>query len=1057
MSTTLSFDPGNVDVTGSDFSLWQQTFLSWSPGNIATTSFGLGLSFVDNTNGATDIKVSGGNIRFRRIRRFTLAAGTMDVIALGMRFTPRRRTTFTPLAEVLVSSPGFVMRPALVKLRFAPGEILVTGQEFSLVRLVPRLLPEIRPTGREFTPPSYAFTRGFTEARIEFKRLLASRRGSARLRLIWDNLDDSEVESFLQLWDDIRGGELPVRIPEVTLDSVGGPLRAYMESPEVENEWTITQPPTVAMKQTGVSDLKIELASRHNPRLGQLSPLALVSCVSDEDESGPVVCDVPPQLDCVVFVDPNSSGELLGSNGLQYPRIGVDSNNNTYVAVFWANSLLPAGFKTLLIKYAANGNFLWQKAFGIDGINVNPQNIAVLPNGDFYVAGNHNTMDNISSALLAKYSSNGDLIWQRRLAPSANCFSVTVGENQNVYCTGDNNVVGVGNRVLIFKYNSSGDFLWQRALGSTATSSVPRIEANGQGDIYLAIETSSFNPDGVVTGAGGSLFVAKLNTAGDVIWSNSLWGSIAIVGFIRAGKPLAIGPQGQVFILARHSDPDGRSQLSLTHYTVGGDVAWIKMLAGPPNDRTLTGGGVAVSADGFIYITGSLGNAQIGAQGAVIAKYSMSGTLLWQRMLSSEQSIFVDSIAVGPDNQPRIACSTNNSDVNGFFVQYSLFGVLTTRLPSDGSGLGTHGPFSYSNPALRDLDKEGFVFQPAFLNEFSLDTTLDSSATLSPISVNLPREGWSVPPSGWIRTLLRQITPPPPPPPPDPANVFVTIQASDADKSEGNTGTKGFLFTVSRNLTSSEPCSVSYAVTGSGANPASPSDFSGGVYPSGTATISGNFIATNISIPVEGDLTIEEDEQFTVTISNPVNCTIGSPSSAVGIIRNDDFTEAVLPEAIAGTYSQRSVDEYLQPATLLKMANGNVRETFHTATDYHGDTTEGAWLQVDFGAPTSFSSVVVGADSYFEMWGYYYTEDADIIGSNDGASWTVLANVGRPWNDLWNDPNVEYDSEGWPIGNGVREYATPGASYRYLRLRSTLDNTKWWFGYLVVTEFYAKL
>jgi hypothetical protein len=137
------------------------------------------------------------------------------------------------------------------------------------------------------------------------------------------------------------------------------------------------------------------------------------------------------------------------------------------------------------------------------------------------------------------------------------------------------------------------------------------------------------------------------------------------------------------------------------------------------------------------------------------------------------------------------------------------------------------------------------------------------------------------------------------------------------------------------------------------------------------------------------------------------------------------------PGPIPAAYSQRSVYVENDAATAEGMTNGITAETTQTGTNDHYDAA-GAWLEMDFGSQTSFSAVVVGCDFDGTLVGGYgktYTENCDIIGSNDATTWTTLGNTGT-------------------FTQALQEYATPAASYRYVRIRKAND-------YLAVTEFYA--
>ena len=121
----------------------------------------------------------------------------------------------------------------------------------------------------------------------------------------------------------------------------------------------------------------------------------------------------------------------------------------------------------------------------------------------------------------------------------------------------------------------------------------------------------------------------------------------------------------------------------------------------------------------------------------------------------------------------------------------------------------------------------------------------------------------------------------------DVASPTLAITALNADQTEGNSGSKAFTFTVSRTGDTAGVSSAAWTVTGSGANSANTVDFSGSVFPSGTVNFAVGEISQTITVNINGDTTIESDEGFTVTLSNPIGATIAT-STASGIIRNDD-------------------------------------------------------------------------------------------------------------------------------------------------------------------------
>jgi hypothetical protein len=114
---------------------------------------------------------------------------------------------------------------------------------------------------------------------------------------------------------------------------------------------------------------------------------------------------------------------------------------------------------------------------------------------------------------------------------------------------------------------------------------------------------------------------------------------------------------------------------------------------------------------------------------------------------------------------------------------------------------------------------------------------------------------------------------------------YLSITPANVNLSEGNSGTTAFTFTIVRSGDTSSGASVDYTVTGNGATA---SDFAGGVLPSGRVTFAAGETSKTITINAVGDLVIEGDESFTVTLSNASSGAEITTSSAQGTILNDD-------------------------------------------------------------------------------------------------------------------------------------------------------------------------
>src|SRR5262249_14672813 len=121
---------------------------------------------------------------------------------------------------------------------------------------------------------------------------------------------------------------------------------------------------------------------------------------------------------------------------------------------------------------------------------------------------------------------------------------------------------------------------------------------------------------------------------------------------------------------------------------------------------------------------------------------------------------------------------------------------------------------------------------------------------------------------------------------PSAAAQSFAIAATSAVKAEGNVGTTPFTFTVTRTNPSGD-ATVDWSVTDiGGANQANGVDFSGPT--SGTLTFTGTATTQTITVNVVGDLAVEPDETFSVTLSNASAGSGITTPSALATIQNDD-------------------------------------------------------------------------------------------------------------------------------------------------------------------------
>jgi hypothetical protein len=216
----------------------------------------------------------------------------------------------------------------------------------------------------------------------------------------------------------------------------------------------------------------------------------------------------------------------------------------------------------------------------------------------------------------------------------------------------------------------------------------------------------------------------------------------------------------------------------------------------------------------------------------------------------------------------------------------------------------------------------------------------------------------------------------------------LAIAVTNATQTEGNTGSKAFTFTVTRSGNTSGANTANWAVTGNGTNPANATDFANNTLPSGTVSFAAGETSKVITVNVQGDTTVEQNETFAVTLSNPTNGATLTTASATGSITNDDVALPAITLAVS-------------PASVLENGTANLVYTF-TRT---GSTT----------APLTVNYTIGGT-----------ADGNDYSGATPGTGKTITFTAGSPTVTLTIDPTADSTVE---ANETVALTLTSGSNY----------------------------
>lgn len=188
---------------------------------------------------------------------------------------------------------------------------------------------------------------------------------------------------------------------------------------------------------------------------------------------------------------------------------------------------------------------------------------------------------------------------------------------------------------------------------------------------------------------------------------------------------------------------------------------------------------------------------------------------------------------------------------------------------------------------------------------------------------------------------------------------------------EGNAGSTTFNFQVTRTGDLSEPATVNYSVAGSGTDSADGTDFVGGSFPNGTASFLPSEDTATISIEINGDLTVEPNETFTVTLSDPSEGYFLGIADAIGTIENDDSDDISIGENISLAEGNMGTTAFDFSATRTGDSSLSASATFTVTpsgadpantTDFVGNTFPTGTVNFIAGSDTATFTVNVNGD-----------------------------------------------------------------------------------------------
>jgi len=214
---------------------------------------------------------------------------------------------------------------------------------------------------------------------------------------------------------------------------------------------------------------------------------------------------------------------------------------------------------------------------------------------------------------------------------------------------------------LLVKFSPDGNLIWQETWGGTNTEFANGVAVASDGSIYLTGFTTSF-------GVGfDNAFLVKFAPDGSLIWQRT-WGGSSAGG--EFGNGLALGSDGSIYVAGEASSFGGNDAF-LLKFTPDGTLVWQRDWHGEGGTQNLSAGqGVAVGADGSVYLTGLTNVPGVG-QDIFLAKFTTDGNLVWNSTWGNHSDAAL-GVAVGPEGSIFVTGNTSFGSGGGdlFVVQF---------------------------------------------------------------------------------------------------------------------------------------------------------------------------------------------------------------------------------------------------------------------------------------------------------------------------------------------------------------------------------------------------
>lgn len=276
----------------------------------------------------------------------------------------------------------------------------------------------------------------------------------------------------------------------------------------------------------------------------------------------------------------------------------------------------------------------WIVASGLTTtVNEIPRTIAIDSLGNTYMGGSVSS----GKCYLVKFDFNGAFQWHRTLSGSSDIiFRIVIDNDNSVLVAGVIYNSTLRKKPFVARFSSTGTLLWLRYINvpvyNSTINNAQGLSVDSFGDIYVA---GSYTPDG----SNSSMFVAKLNSSGELIWQNTVTPE---TGRQAGGQGLARDLEGNIYV-GGHYGLLNAWYPALWKYDTNGNLIFSKQYQVSSSYSRQHETTDVIYESGSIYMSGNSSNSSAIYNGSVL-KISLNGTIASHKILSSSATTNINGI-----------------------------------------------------------------------------------------------------------------------------------------------------------------------------------------------------------------------------------------------------------------------------------------------------------------------------------------------------------------------------------------------------------------------------